>query len=746
MGEPFTALRVLEIPGSAAGAHAARLFGEQGAAVERWVPGEPAELRRRIGQTDVLIESAAPDPLVPCLPEPLPDALVAVRISPFGSSGPYRQLRSNAFTDQAPSGHLLLNGAPEREPIARPGLIVHHQAGLHAFIAALAALRVRARDGVGQRVEVSHLESLAAMHQHTTAMWTHGHHVLQREGNRQPGYWHPAGIYPCRDGHVLLDLAIAEHRDRFLSVANLPELLVDPRFADDLALGAHKDAFDAAILPWLLARDAADIVTQLQQVALPVGRVRSYLDVLADPHLEARRFWREQQGLRVPGSALRITTADARSASPSAGSSRPQRRAVAHPTSSPLEGIRVLDLSRVWAGPFAGRMLADLGADVVAVEAPNARGGRQISAEQARRTHLFPDDEPGARPWNRLGSVNELQRNKRGITLDLKRSDARIVLSRLVAACDVVLSNWSPRVVPGMALDFEDLLDANPGVIHCAISGYGAWGPDAERVALGPLIEAASGPSHAMGYEGGEPCRAGVALADPITGLHAVAGILAALAEREADPEARGRFVDVSMLECMLAMCGDDIARAQRQDGPPARTGNRDPQRVPQGVYPVASHGWIAISVEGEPAWRRLCELLELDARLTSLTREARWQRREEIDLAVAAATRSRECDALVAQLQDAGVLALGLSDARTLCGDPQLEARGFWAHTPHPEAGVHSMPGCPLRLSRTPVVYRRPAPRLGEHNREVLRQWAGCDDETLDALEAAGVLTETPP
>ncbi|HEM46026.1 MAG TPA: hypothetical protein ENO23_03175, partial [Alphaproteobacteria bacterium] len=234
-------LRVVEIAGSRAGSVAARLLADLGASVTRILPhdaslddtadtdpaaaaheawlrtGRTTEvvdlethegvraLREHLARADVSIESAAPGPLRP-RPEPAEQAgLVRVLVSPLGTSGPLAGLRSNDFTDEAAAGHLLLNGEPGRPPIARPGRLASYQAGLHAVIGALAALRERATAGRGRTVEVAHVEGLVALHQHTITMWTHDRHVLHRQGNRQPGYWHPTGVYACRDGHVALN-------------------------------------------------------------------------------------------------------------------------------------------------------------------------------------------------------------------------------------------------------------------------------------------------------------------------------------------------------------------------------------------------------------------------------------------------------------------------------------------------------------------------------------------------------------
>ncbi|MFP6641726.1 MAG: CoA transferase [Myxococcota bacterium] len=782
MPKPIRDLHILEVEGSAAGGYAAKLFADRGAHVMKLPmaadrPGQrttngtttkngsisryldvgkdiqptghthqddSGTLREWLAWADVLLESSAPDPLVPLERSSDFPHLVRVRVSPFGSSGPYARYRSNAFSDDAIGGHLYLNGESDREPIGRAGLQSHYQAGLYAFIGALAALRARDMIGRGQIVDVSHFEGLVALHQHTVTMWTHGHHILMREGNRQPGIWHPAGIYPCKDGYVMLALVAHSHRDRFLTVAGIPEILIDHRFANDLTVGQNKEAFDQAILPWLLTHTLEEIIAVGRESRTPAGRVASPLQVLEDPHLETRGYWKESGGIRVPGRAFSIAEAKDPHAPPK--KAEPSVRAPDTCRTGPLEGLCVLDLSRIWAGPLAGRILADLGADVIAVEAPEARGGRQAPPGLAQITHLFPDDEVGERPWNRIGSINEFYRNKRGITLDLKQPDAKRLFEELVRAADVVLENFSPRVMPELGLGFDRLRELNSSIVYTAISGYGSSGPDRDRLALGPVIEAASGASYGIGYPDTGPYRSGVAWTDPISGLHAVAATLCALHERQSESQPVARYVEVPMIESMVAVMGEQLMDAQRQGADPVRQGNRHPERAPQGVYPCGGQDrWLAISIEEDSEWQALCQCAGLDT-WKLWTDPERRKRHDEIDEALAQWTRDADPMALEARLQSAGVIAVAVRDARDLCQDPQLAARKFWADTEHREAGRHTQPGCAIQLSETPISYRRAAPCLGEHNEEVLRELLGIGDPELERLRGSGILTDSPP
>ena len=269
MTRPFEELRILEIAGSHAGAYAAKMFADNGADVvklvppaatrdgttarssriTRWVRAEVGSIwafcntskrvveadlddesaRRLLAAADVVIESSAPDPLRPHHRHLDDDRLIRLYLSPFGLTGPWAERRSNVFTDDAAGGHLYLNGEPDREPFRRHGRHTEYQAGMYGFIGSLAALIARERTGRGQVVEVAHLEGMVSMHQHTTTMWTHAGYILKREGNTQPGMWHPAGCYECADGYVFLSHAGGAKLVPFLHAAGLGHLLDDPR-------------------------------------------------------------------------------------------------------------------------------------------------------------------------------------------------------------------------------------------------------------------------------------------------------------------------------------------------------------------------------------------------------------------------------------------------------------------------------------------------------------------------------------
>ena len=810
---PCSNLRVIEVAGSPAGAYAGLLLRACGAEVLRLEPpgGDPwrevGERWRGVGAAyaylnagkrtarlrpsadggraqileqverdgvDIVIESAAPEPLEPLVAGGDATQAVLLRISPFGVGAGGSEVwgeagppRSNEFTDDAWSGHLYLNGAPDRAPIARPGLHAHFQAGAHAVIGGLAAILARHRIGRGQTVDVSHVEALVALHQYTTVMWTQAGYILGRVGNSQGGPWHPVGVHRCKDGYVSLAMPAKEMLHPFLEAAGLAHIARDPRFVEDADRAEHREEFDRAIDPWMMAHTAAEIVELGERVRVPIGPVIDALELLDDPHFRARGFFVPIDGGNgplVPRGPFLLNGAAAAPVIDSsvAGTPPPLDRVAGWPArqstnggnsespallDGPLQGVRVLDLTRVWAGPLATRILGDLGADVIKIEAAWARGPATRSARIARLTHLFPENDAGDCPFNRNAAFNKMNRSKRSLTLELGDPAARRIFETLVERADVVCDNFSPRVMPKLGLDPDRLHEINPGVIAVSMPGFGNTGPYRDRLAYGPLIESTMGLTSELGYRDGGPHRSGIAWPDPVTALHTAVGTLAMLYGRSQSPEGEGGTVETPMVEAAATMFGDHILAAQLRGAAGPRRGNRHPRRAPQGCYPcLGEDRWIAVSVCRDREWRALCDLAGLTASLASMSLDQRQANEDRIDGLLSDWTRSRDRDALAVALRRAGIAAAPVADARDLVEDPFLEVRGFWTDLDHREVGRRRYPGLPIHLSATPATYRRAAPGLGEHNREVLVDVLGFPPSRVEELERVGILRDTPP
>ncbi|MHB8577862.1 MAG: CaiB/BaiF CoA transferase family protein, partial [Dehalococcoidia bacterium] len=267
-------------------------------------------LDRLLERADVVIESSSPEPLEPITWNHGLARLVALYISPFGLTGPYSGYRSTPFTDYAAGGQMYLTGEPDREPLQGAGRQPEYAAGAYGFIATMAALRHQERSGAGQTIDVSHMETMASMHQWTSVKYTHNGLIERRIGNRYSSS-HPITIYPCKDGHVAVSAAGDESTARLLAVIGYAHLLDDPRFATGLDRLEHFAEFDAAISPWLMEHTSDEIVQIAQEVRVPVGPVPGMQALLADPHLAFREFWEivevDERPLRYPGPPFRLS-------------------------------------------------------------------------------------------------------------------------------------------------------------------------------------------------------------------------------------------------------------------------------------------------------------------------------------------------------------------------------------------------------------------------------------------------------
>ena len=373
--------------------------------------------------------------------------------------------------------------------------------------------------------------------------------------------------------------------------------------------------------------------------------------------------------------------------------------ATSDPLRDVLAGIRVIDFTQAWAGPTCTRLLGDYGADVIKVESRTAPDiGRIVGPWQG------PVKDPEA-----SGFFIEWNRNKRSILLDLKDPDCKALALRLCAGADVVVDNFSPRVMPSFGLAYEQLREVNPDVIQCSISGFGATGPDRLYPAYGQQVEAITGLMAATGYPGGGPLKTGVSFPDPSSGLGGAAAIAMALIHRERTGE--GQFIDLAMTEVIEAQLGQPLLAWLRRGEEAVKRGNASAWWPVQGMYACGGDDrWLAVE----------CHSGEEVAALAALTGLPAGELQERLG----EFTAGQDAHALAEQLQAAGVAAAPAEKISDLMGDAHLRARGFWLTIDdQPKTGPVVTSGVMGRLSRTPGRIHRPAPLLGEHHDEVLAE-----------------------
>jgi crotonobetainyl-CoA:carnitine CoA-transferase CaiB-like acyl-CoA transferase len=389
-----------------------------------------------------------------------------------------------------------------------------------------------------------------------------------------------------------------------------------------------------------------------------------------------------------------------------------------------LKGIRVLDFTWVLAGPYATRLLADFGAEVIKVQ----------SAKTARGAEANPTGYFSA--WNR---------NKRSITLDMGRPKARSLALKLAAISDIVVENFSPRVKTNWGFDYERLKEANPRLIMASLSGMGQTGPWRDHVAFGPTVQALSGLTFLSSFEPDAPVGLGYAYADPVTGLYGALAILAALENR--DKTGRGGTIDLSAYEAACSLVGPALLSAQCLPVAVGPQGNRpqDVPAAPYGCYPcVGKDRWCVIAAFDPLQWEALCAQMGApmwaqEERFATLA--LRKVHQEELDRHIGEWTARHTPETVVALLQGAGVPAGVVQNAGDLANDPHLAARRFFLSLEHPVLGETIADASPIRFRGDPLPDWQPAPLLGEANRYVFGDLLGLSDEALASLVKEGVI-----
>ena len=401
----------------------------------------------------------------------------------------------------------------------------------------------------------------------------------------------------------------------------------------------------------------------------------------------------------------------------------------------PLTGIRIIDFCWVGAGSYTTKLLADQGAEVIKIESTAKVDGIRLSGPFAG----------GVKGVNRSGYFADRNTSKRSVTINMKTEEGQRLARELVATCDVVTNNFTPGVMSRFGLAFEDVQQINPRAVYLGMSMQGSDGPERDYLGYGLTISALVGLHHLTGLPGRPGVGTGTNYPDHIPNpSQAAFAILAAL--RHARRTGRGQFIDLAQTEATIAVLGSALLEASVNGRDRAPVGNRHDRYSPHGVYQTAGDDrWIALAVTSDDAWRATIDVLELGPAQLDASWEhevARQRDADRLDAVIAAAVADRDCDALVEQLQRAGVAAGQVRDAQgVVANDPQLAERGHWIRLEHQEMGTTLYNNVPFRLSKTPTEVSQAAPMLGEHTREICHELLGLSDEQIDGLVDSGVL-----
>lgn len=665
--------------------------------------------------------------------------LVWLSFSPFGLSGPYSTYSGNNIVVEAMGGLSYIQGDDAKPPCVSPCEQGMYLASLHAACGALMALWERRTSGRGQLVEAAVHEVLANLYFLLVnyGLWND---IPYRIGARN--FMPPNGYYPCRDGHVFIATLMPGLWEKLVTLVGDPRL-AEPALQDADYRNEHPELVDPILREYTARFERWTLTNELQRHGVPAAPWSTVADVAANEHLQARDFFVDFVQppfgtMRSSGPMFRASASPLRIRRPAPQPGEHQQEVLAEiaaqtgrPTlppvagirrGLPLEGVRIVDLSRAWAGPYGTRYLADFGAEVIKVETAKYPPGR----------------EPGS------PSYGEVNRNKRPITLNFQTPEGHKLLKRLVALSDVVVENFSPRVMAQYGLDYPHLCAVRPDLIMVSLPGYGRSGPHGRFVSFGGPLMAYTGMSLLWGYADSPPdARVKVAQPDYISATTQALAVTAALHHRARTGE--GQYIEIAQVEAAIASLEPAYLDYFATGTVAKPRGNRDPNAVPQGCYPCLGYeAWCVISCTTEAQWRALATVLGEERLLDDVGLQSaaeRWARHDELDDMISARTREWRPHQLMRALQAVGVPAGVVQTAEDLWRDVQLRARDYTVMMEHPELGMVEHPGMAVRLHETPGQIQRPVGRLGEANEAIFRGLLGLSTEEIAHLTEAGVI-----
>ena len=647
--------------------------------------------------------------------------IIVVTISDFGWSGPWAERPATEFTLQAASGLTGFRGDPDGPPISIGGDLGEYMGGVWAAYGALAAHRGVRNGGPGAHLDMSMLEAITLMQ---SGEWLHSQ-LLQVPPVRRSV--EVPSIEPAKDGFVGISMVTGQQWLDFAAMVDCPEFTEVPQLQFQIGRWDYRDWIRERIDPWMRERTVEEIVDLGQLFRLPLAPLGNGATIPDMDHLQQRGVYVDNPaGFRQPrppwlmsaAAPSPIRTAPGIGDSDTASLWEP-RQSAPEPTTGeqPLAGLRVIDFTAFWAGPSATHSLAAFGAEVIKIESIQRPDGIRYSGGMRKDV----DD------WWEYGWVfHAMNTNKRSVTLDLQTDAGVGLVKKLITQADIVIENFSPRVMDQFGLGADVLLELNPRLVVVRMPAFGLTGPWRDRVGFAPTMEQIAGLAWVTGLPDGLPVAPRGAC-DPLAGTHAAFALLAALEFTERT--GRGQLVEVPMIESVLNVTAVQTMEFEMFGSVLERRGNQGNPGVRQDIYQCAGDdSWIAVTVRTDGEWDTLVALMggpEVEP--------AQW-------------FATQDAATVADRLAEAGIPAAVVISPSLVIENPQLAHRGFFEHLTHPSTGRGLYP-CPpfARPDGTGRWLRRTPPTLGQHTAEVLSELCGLTEADLERLAGEGVIGTRP-
>jgi len=795
---PFSNLKVLDLSADFAGSYCTRLLGDFGASVKKIVINDRGDRSASYGpfindgrvpkssamfhymnynkqvvsissqsdaipklalSADLLIEDFSNKELgtfglnFANMRDLNPDIIIC-SISPFGRGTKWEEKPWSDLTIQAMTGMCSVNGDQGKSPLKEPGTESEFITGANAYVASVAALIDRDARGISQQVNVSVLKSV--LHSYSPYLLAALHTGNPRQQQAQGLHF---GLVPCKDGYVSLSVRHEPTWEHMWLFFGDPQFAQNPRFDTATKRRENEEELSEILFPILANYSRKELLHGLSPLRILVGIANSVSDLIEDDHLKSRnaflKFENEGKFWKMPGAPFRMSLTPRKfkgemfpkdysiwDQSKNNISKTPLNFSKTQKVKGPLSGMRGVVLTQAWAGAYSTQLLSDLGMEIIQVESVTRidpwRGG-----VPPKLAGLYPELDPGERPWNRNALYNGVNRGKKAITLDLSYPESKDVFMELVSISDVVVENFSGRVISNLGLDYDSLRSVNPSIVMVRMPTYGTSGPYSNYPGNGGTTEPVSGMSYLMGYRDGPPINSGIMHTDAYNGVLACGATISALRERVISGV--GQEVDISQQEASMTLLAEYIMEGSISGTSPERQGNTNRDYAPQGCYRSKDSVWVAISVKTDDQWRSFCQTLgveDLFAKEDYATKDSRIKNAIQLDSEISKCISEYMSEEVVKQLQNALVPCEKISTLLEAAENSDFHEMRLFEKISHPESGNFDYPVPPWDFEFSQVQSQEPAPMLGQHSEEVFRNlngWSEGDIKRFKNLQLTG-------